>query len=248
MSDVNKEIEAWRHQFEQVDGVTATDVMELESHLMQEMDALQKSGLRPDESFVIASRRLGHPYELAVEFSKNDSLAMWKRPARLLLWGMLSLEIVSVSWIAVLVALCFVLRDVGWSSQIPEYLLDKSMFVGNAAYAATLVMLWALVGRPQGIVARTHAKLERAIQTRAGAVSLVLGAASLVAVNVFYRVCLQSYLNHWHSESAHPVQYGAGLILQITLPRMIWFMAIATILVLLTRAESAKRVTRLASE
>lgn len=245
MSDMNIEVVAWRRQLEQADGVTADDVMELESHLLQEMDALQRSGLRPDESFVIASRRLGHPCELAAEYSKNDSLAMWKRPARLVLWGMLLLEVVTLLWSA----MYLILGLLDWADLISRILQLQIALTVDISYALILIAMWALAGRPQGIVARTLGKLEFAIQSRAGALSLVLGTALVAVGQVVLRVWLAAFLEQaQYGQFFSTNLYRTSLVVQLAVPRMIWSVAIATLLVLLTRSETPKRITRLARQ
>ncbi len=180
MSDVNDAIVAWRRQLEQQGGITTDDVTELESHLMEEMEALQKSGLRPEEVFMIASRRLGHPHELAAEYSKNDALMSWRRPARLALWGALLLEVMHLCWSVMCSGLSYLGAwiSIGLPGQV------NGFWIPHVVCWGALFLFWWLAENSHGWIARGWSRLEAAVQTGRGAILLILATTTLVIIRV----------------------------------------------------------------
>ncbi len=72
MFDLNVAIENWRAALKAQPNFVETDLEELEDHLWQEIGALEESGLTSEESYLIASRRLGNPEDLNGEFAIAD--------------------------------------------------------------------------------------------------------------------------------------------------------------------------------
>ncbi len=80
--DVENAIAAWKAEIAAKSHLSAGDVQELEDHLRDEMEELQKVGLAEDESFLIAVRRMGSSTALASELVLADSDKLWKQLAR----------------------------------------------------------------------------------------------------------------------------------------------------------------------
>ena len=88
MFDLEKQIKDWRQQLLQRESVGAADVDELESHLRETVEELG-SVVRPDEAFLLASRRVGSPDAIALEFSKINGARTWTRRTQWMLAGYL---------------------------------------------------------------------------------------------------------------------------------------------------------------
>lgn len=88
-------IENWKLQLNQHQTMTTSDIEELQIHLLEEIDILMAAGLNQEEAFVIASRRIGSPGELACEFAKINTIAIWKNRFFWMIIGVLMLQIVS---------------------------------------------------------------------------------------------------------------------------------------------------------
>lgn len=71
MFDLEKSVMAWRNSFQQSCSLADERIEELESHLREAMIALGRKGLSDEESFLIATKRLGHVATLAAEYEKN---------------------------------------------------------------------------------------------------------------------------------------------------------------------------------
>lgn len=75
---LEERIAQWREFVSRRDAI-ARDVDELESHLRDQIDGLQASGLAPDEAFLIAVKRMGRLDELSKEFAREHSERLWKQ-------------------------------------------------------------------------------------------------------------------------------------------------------------------------
>lgn len=243
MSDVNRALLSWRLQLQQA-GLSADDATELESHLVEEMDALQQSGLRPDESFVVATRRLGHPCELAAEYSKNDALMSWRRPARLLLWGLLMLEGTSLVFSLMLLTV----YGLGAWDAVGSSLLGGLIWLSHLSNWIALGLLWLLAARSQGAVSRILARLEEWLQTSTGAISLVASAVLLELVNVSVRLGLQSLLTKNMPNPGQEIDFFTfDMFSQLLVGQLAWIIPVVAILIILVRVETPRPVAKLAT-
>ena len=75
---LEERIAQWREFVSRRDAI-ARDVDELESHLRDQIDGLQASGLAPDEAFLIGVKRMGRLDELSREFAREHSERLWKQ-------------------------------------------------------------------------------------------------------------------------------------------------------------------------
>jgi hypothetical protein len=78
-ADVEAQIEQWRGYVTRHRVISATDVDELESHLRDQMGDLTRSGLAPDEAFLVSVKRLGGLDEVSREFAREHSDRLWKQ-------------------------------------------------------------------------------------------------------------------------------------------------------------------------
>lgn len=75
--DLNRAIQLWRQHLEQSSAFQRADLEELEAHLRDAIAALQAAGLSSEESFLIASRRIGTRHTLEAEFGKVNKGHSW---------------------------------------------------------------------------------------------------------------------------------------------------------------------------
>ncbi len=68
--DLNTALQLWLEHFGQSSEVKAEDLTELESHIRDSVNQLQGKGLTSEESFLIATHRVGTPAKLEPEFAK----------------------------------------------------------------------------------------------------------------------------------------------------------------------------------
>ncbi len=69
----------WRRYLQRRPEVQRPDVDELEDHLRGSVDELVAVGLRPDEAFLVAVKRMGSIDELSREFAREHSERLWKQ-------------------------------------------------------------------------------------------------------------------------------------------------------------------------
>lgn len=81
--DGQDELEAqfaqWRHYLHRRPELQRSDVDELEDHLRGSVDELMAVGLRADEAFLVAVKRMGGLDELSREFAREHSERLWKQ-------------------------------------------------------------------------------------------------------------------------------------------------------------------------
>jgi hypothetical protein len=68
--DLNSALQHWLERLGQSPQVKAENLMELESHVRDSVVQLQTKGLSSEESFLIATHRIGSPAKLEPEFEK----------------------------------------------------------------------------------------------------------------------------------------------------------------------------------
>lgn len=77
--DLEPQLAEWRAHMRRRRAVGETDVEELEDHLRAVIDELVAVGLRPDEAFLVAVKRMGGQDELSREFAVVHSERLWKQ-------------------------------------------------------------------------------------------------------------------------------------------------------------------------
>ncbi|WP_309115455.1 permease prefix domain 1-containing protein [Saccharothrix sp.] len=69
----------WRSYVQRRKELRGTDVEELEDHLRGSVEELVAAGLRDDEAFLVAVKRMGSLDELSREFAREHSERLWKQ-------------------------------------------------------------------------------------------------------------------------------------------------------------------------
>ncbi len=77
--DLDAEISRWRSHAQRGHAIQDRSVDELEDHLRAEIDDLRDAGLRSDEAFLIAVKRLGGLDELSHQFAREHGERLWKQ-------------------------------------------------------------------------------------------------------------------------------------------------------------------------
>ena len=78
-NDLEGQIVEWRAYVHRRRELHHTDAEELEDHLRSRITELTEAGLRPDEAFLIAVKRMGSLDELSREFAREHSERLWKQ-------------------------------------------------------------------------------------------------------------------------------------------------------------------------
>ena len=73
------QIAQWRSYLRGRQAIHAVDIVELEDHLREQIEALSAAGLAPDEAFLVAVKRLGDLDTLSREFAREHSDRLWKQ-------------------------------------------------------------------------------------------------------------------------------------------------------------------------
>lgn len=89
MFDLKEQIKKWCSLLEVDESYKKTDVEELESHVLEEIEQLKAKGLNEEEGFWVATHRIGKAEDLNLEFKKINSNFIWKKRLLLFLGGFL---------------------------------------------------------------------------------------------------------------------------------------------------------------
>jgi len=76
--DLNAAVENWRNELAAQPNLASDDRRELETHLRDTVAEFQRRGLNDEESYWLASRRIGQPQPLGEEFVKVNLAAIWR--------------------------------------------------------------------------------------------------------------------------------------------------------------------------
>lgn len=75
---LENQIAQWRSFLQRRQAIHSVDVAELEDHLREQITALSRTGLSPDEAFLVAVKRMGALDEVSREFAREHSERLWK--------------------------------------------------------------------------------------------------------------------------------------------------------------------------
>jgi hypothetical protein len=76
---LERQIAEWRSFVGRGKAIAAADVVELEGHLRDQIEALTGTGLAADEAFLVAVKRLGSVSALSAEFAREHSDRLWRQ-------------------------------------------------------------------------------------------------------------------------------------------------------------------------
>jgi hypothetical protein len=88
--DLNRAIQQWRDGLAQSSGIRVENLNELEAHLRDSVSVLQARDLTAEESFLVATKRVGGSVALEKEFGKVNSQAIWIERA---LWALVIMQL-----------------------------------------------------------------------------------------------------------------------------------------------------------
>jgi hypothetical protein len=88
---LKQSLSEWRHDISNNPAMSESSLDELESHLQDSIETLEKAGLSEQEAFIIATRRLGPTDILQAEYAKENQATLWRHNMTWLLFGWISL-------------------------------------------------------------------------------------------------------------------------------------------------------------
>jgi hypothetical protein len=131
MFDLEQEITRWRERLSTSESFAPNHVTELEGHLRDSMEELQARELSVEESFVIATLRLGTGDQLKSEFNKDNLATLW---AGRLMWILVGIVFVKIGVGFYL----FVSRGIGAS--VMAY-ADNARWAGMAMLGTKILLI-----------------------------------------------------------------------------------------------------------
>jgi hypothetical protein len=75
---LNKALQDWKAELASQPGISAENIRELETHLLESITAFRKSGSSDEDAFSKARQKLGPAPQLGAEFAKENLLKVWR--------------------------------------------------------------------------------------------------------------------------------------------------------------------------
>ena len=148
--DLNQTIQLWRENLGHSPAFRRENLYELETHLRDLIAALQRQGLSPEESFLVAVNRIGKDAALESEFAKINLGTVWLDRVLWMLigfqvWSFISGLISSITRAAVFYGLTGMGHDFATHGRaIPVTLFVLAHLVG---FVGSLALCWWLIHR-----------------------------------------------------------------------------------------------------
>jgi hypothetical protein len=180
---LDREIQQWRAELAQSPVFKPENLNELESHLRDSVATLQQRGLSEEESFLIATRRIGRGGALQSEFGKINAKEMWLQRALWMLIGVQLWQTVSLAVFGIgLNGMYHVLRRVSFGTwQFSAALFCVVQLVGTFA---TLWICWYLVVKKGTAIGRWFRRIvELRGRPLAGLIALFFGIGGVKVFN-----------------------------------------------------------------
>lgn len=93
--DLKARLASWREGLKNHSAIGSDDIQELESHLLDTMDAMRRARLSEEEAFLVAAHRIGHPEELEKQYRCVRPAAVWRDRAQWMIVGIMAMWVVS---------------------------------------------------------------------------------------------------------------------------------------------------------
>ncbi len=171
--DLNAAIRCWRNQLAISPQFRVEDVEELEGHLRESVNELHAKGLAVEESFWLATRRLGSREELGTEFSKTNRGCVWR--ARMF-WGLLGV-------LAYMAAANMAAAVSAGSLFLGSYLQERGLWLGWFSVGCECAAVLGSLGVMRWVVRRHSERMaalaERVTCRRSTGLVILLGAILL---------------------------------------------------------------------
>lgn len=133
MSDLNQQIDRWKSAFARRAACSNDELLELESHLREQIAALVAAGRSEQEAFSESVARLGDPTRIGGEFAKNE----WP-----CVWDVVALQ--GNGAVVILAGLAAIVLGVGAGMKGGDGLLG--VHIGTVIFAYLVPFLLAVVG------------------------------------------------------------------------------------------------------
>jgi hypothetical protein len=214
MFDLDQQIDRWKRPFANTAACSSDELLELESHLREQIAALVAAGCSEQEAFGESVARLGDPTKIGGEFAKNESRLVWD-----------SVALQGSGLVVILLGLAAMAFGFAVGVHRGDGVLGSHL--GTISFAYLVPFLLAVVGT-YAIVRTALVKSDPA-QFRdryAGQCRLLLGAVALVSATgvLLGAVWAERHLGRFWSWDAKEIGgasvVGAALVLYLLLTRL----------------------------
>ncbi len=156
--DLNRAIQHWRDGLAQSPAIRGENLDELETHLRDSVSVLQTRDLSAEESFLVATKRVGGGATLGKEFGKMNAANIWVERC---LWALIAMQIwsalqeifFSVSHVLQIGSVNMASTSFGWAT------ISYIVFGTAIPMALTALIIWRLFKSPESKLGQFLEKL-----------------------------------------------------------------------------------------
>jgi len=219
--DLNATIENWRNELAAQPTLTPDTRRELETHLRDSISELRQRGLKDEESFWLARRRVGQPQQLGEEFAKADPVSVWRERVIWIAAGSLLVDFWQVT------LECVPLHN--WMKHPVEMYIYLLVIYLPPIFVAVLLAM----GRMNKLICASA----RCFQSR---LWLVIGVMAFIFMRVSQAFVEYAGLNHVHTPNSNAME-----IVQLDLfSGLIWPLALTGLIAWLLPTQKRKTPQR----
>jgi hypothetical protein len=198
--DLNAAVENWRNELAAQPNLASDNRRELETHLRDAIAGFQQRGLNDEESFWLASKRVGQPQQIGEEFEKADPAKAWHER---IFWMMIALLIADF-WATTCGLIATALRG----------LFPNSVWLHFVPYSDSVFLLLFVLPLLAFIILLAHNRIPQiALKPKLLLKSRVYFCLTMTVIFLILEIV--SMINSLHS--AHLYHAEQGLLVQMSL-------------------------------
>jgi len=168
MFELKEAIENWKQKLSCSNSFTTNDIEELESHLLDEIDALKEKDLSEEEAFFVATSRLGSVDLLSSEFIKVNNKTMFFNKIVLLLGGYVVISFIQnlISIISMLITQTLVISNMDPAiGNVIDSSFNSNLSFGISFIFSVIFLFILLNGRLQ-LLTKIQSRLKNRSNTK----------------------------------------------------------------------------------
>lgn len=205
MFNLNNRILNWKNSLKSRDSFTNENIDELESHLNEQICDLNLAGLNDEEAFWVAQKRIGTIQNLDIEYTKVNSLNIFKKKIHWMLTGV----IMFMLYIFIVDSVSNALSTIGLLYRInlitityTAYIINEVMFILPAS-----LLIWIFAASKSKTVGFITIRLNTILNnSRYSRITIALFSISIIA-SFFLMYYYNSYISVLRFQSGYFNEY-----------------------------------------
>jgi len=215
---IEYQIEQWYNTIKSKPGFTDADAEELKTHLLDMKDELQDAGLDEEETFIIATRRLGNVVDIQAEYRQENQDVIQTRRSAIILSGVL-IYFFSFHFVGSLAKLIFMgLLEIDVPG--PRFIFWMNRFFITAHFLLIILFTSILLSEKKVIIFIENLKIRPRNTIVFLIITFILGATNVSLMALAKNMAREDYSlrgqlihSHIYFEYTFPLLFCIGFIL-----------------------------------